>query len=132
LYLTLHATSALAFAPDSDTLNLCARRKLAPIDNTDDLAREILLSMLLDTARFEFPSYAELQSAIRIRMNIVTAARKPRYKTQRRSIRYSPACCACVKHKAYTATAVASTPRASIRAGCAQRRRTCCCLRCDA
>ncbi len=75
MYLTLHATSALAFAPDSDTLNLCARRKLAPIDNTDDLAREILLSMLLDTARFEFPSYAELQSAIRIRMNIVTAAR---------------------------------------------------------
>jgi hypothetical protein len=71
----LHATSAQTLAPEYNTLTLCARRNLAPIDNADDLEREIWLSMLLGAARFEFPSYAELQSAVRIRMNIVTAAR---------------------------------------------------------
>ena len=71
----LHTADAQALAPEYDTLTLCARRSLAPIDNADDLAREIWLSMLLGAARFEFPSYAELQSAVRIRMNIVTAAR---------------------------------------------------------
>lgn len=75
LYLSLHATSAQTLAPGCDTLALCARRKLVPSENVDDLAREIWLAMLLGAAQFEFPSYAELQSAVRIRMNIVTAAR---------------------------------------------------------
>ena len=74
LQFCLHTPSEQALVPEYDTLSLCARHNLAPIDNADDLEREIWLSMLLGAARFEFPSYAELQSAVRIRMNIVTAA----------------------------------------------------------
>jgi hypothetical protein len=75
LHLSLHATAARTLAPGYDTLGLCTRRKLVPSENADDLAREIWLAMLLGVTQFEFPSYAELQSAVRIRMNIVTAAR---------------------------------------------------------
>lgn len=75
LHISLQAISAQALAPDCDTLGLCVRRRLSPLDNTQDLIREIWLAMLSGTTRFEFPSYAELQAAVRIRMNIVTAAR---------------------------------------------------------
>ena len=68
------------WAPDRDTTLLCqmltrATLKLDPLSNIDDLEREILLAMLLSPS-LKFPSHQELASAVRIRKNIVLAARK--------------------------------------------------------
>ncbi|MDB5777805.1 MAG: putative lipoprotein, partial [Polaromonas sp.] len=59
-----------------DTLDLAARLQLDTARSTDDLEREILLTMLLGPLAFEFPSHAEMASSVRIRRNIVLAARK--------------------------------------------------------
>lgn len=67
--------TAQTWAPDCDTTQLCEQLQLNPDANEWDLTREILLTMLLGPVAFEFPSYEELQSAIRIRQNIVTAGR---------------------------------------------------------
>lgn len=64
------------FATDNDTLQLCQRLNLNTHDNPSDLEREILLAMLLSPAPLIFPSYEEFVSAVRIRKNIVLAARK--------------------------------------------------------
>lgn len=64
------------WAPDGDTTQLSRKLKLDTLGNTDDLEREILLAMLLSPVPFKFPSYAELASAVRIRKNVVLAARK--------------------------------------------------------
>jgi hypothetical protein len=64
------------WAPDHDTMQLCQKRHLDTHRSTTDLEREILLAMLLGPIPFEFPSYDELASAVRIRKNIVEAARK--------------------------------------------------------
>jgi hypothetical protein len=42
----------------------------------EDLEREVLLAMLGAPVAFEFPSFEELESAVRIRCNTVVAARK--------------------------------------------------------
>lgn len=65
-----------AWAPDCDTTQLCSKRALDTERDERDLEREILLAMLLTPIAFAFPSYAELASAVRIRANIVQAARK--------------------------------------------------------
>ena len=67
---------AREWAPEGDTLQLCGKLQLDTQGNPGDLEREILLAMLLGPVAFEFPSHAELASAIRIRQNIVEAARK--------------------------------------------------------
>ncbi len=59
-----------------DTLRLCERFDLHPITSTIDLEKEILLAMALGPVAFEYPSYAELAASIRIRKNIVEAARR--------------------------------------------------------
>lgn len=63
-------------AADGDTLQLCAQLNFNTEDNPADLEREIVLSMLLSPVPFQFPSYQELASALRIRKNIVVNARK--------------------------------------------------------
>ena len=63
-------------APEGDTTQLCEKLKLDTRNRPSDLEREILLAMLLCPATFQFPSYVELASAVRVRMNIVEAARK--------------------------------------------------------
>ncbi len=74
---SLHREFSNAWAPDFDTMQLC--RKLGLGLGTGhsgaDLEREILLAMLLGPCPFRFPSCAELVSAVRIRQNIVAAAR---------------------------------------------------------
>ncbi len=60
----------------ADTLLLYERFGLDSINDPDDLEREILLAMLMSPFRFEFRGERELASAVRIRKNIVTAARK--------------------------------------------------------
>jgi hypothetical protein len=76
LRLRLDDTSAQAWALGLDTLQLCDTLQLDPIHRPDHLTREILLAMLLGPVAFEFPSMDELLSAVRIRHNIVQAARK--------------------------------------------------------
>jgi hypothetical protein len=72
----LRAEFAGAWAVDCDTTRLCQAVELDTHANPDDLEREILLAMLLGPIPFEFPSYDELASAVRIRKYIVEAARK--------------------------------------------------------
>jgi hypothetical protein len=62
--------------PDFDTMQLCSQLGLDTESSLDDLEREILLAMLVAPIPFQFPSYAELASSVRIRKNIVVAARK--------------------------------------------------------
>jgi len=66
----------LEWAPGNDTTQLCEKLNLDAKGNAADLEREILVAMLLGPVAFEFPSYAELRSAVRIRKNIVEAARR--------------------------------------------------------
>ena len=72
----LRAELACAWAPGLDTMNLTAQLQLDTTHHAGDLEREILLVMLLGPLAFEFPSHAELVSSVRIRRNIVLAARK--------------------------------------------------------
>ena len=67
---------AKSFAADNDTLQLCQRLNLNTNDNPSDLELEILLSMLLSPVPFKFPCFDEFASAVRIRKNVVLAARK--------------------------------------------------------
>ena len=76
LHLHLHAIQAQAWAPGHDTLQLCSNMQLTTDREPDDLTREILVAMLIGPVAFEFPSIGELVSAVRIRRNIVLAARK--------------------------------------------------------
>lgn len=64
------------WAPNSDTMQLCEKLGLDTQGNASDLEREILLAMLLGPVAFEFPSHDELLAAVRIRRNIVEAARR--------------------------------------------------------
>lgn len=63
-------------AKDHDTLQICRELDLDTHGNLADLEKEILLAMLLSPIPFKYPGHAELASAIRIRKNIVLAARK--------------------------------------------------------
>ncbi len=72
----LDDASAGNWAPACDTTLLCSTLGLDTRCSDADLEREILLAMLLGPVPFEFPSYDELLSAVRIRKNIVGAARK--------------------------------------------------------
>jgi hypothetical protein len=68
--------AAQVWTPGWDTLQLCERLSLDTLHKGDDLEREVLVAMLCGPVAFEFPSYEELTSAVRIRQNIVAAARK--------------------------------------------------------
>lgn len=72
----LRAGLARQWAPGLDTIGLAERLQLDTVRSTEDLEREILLAMLLSPVAFEFPSHAELASAVRIRRNLVVAARR--------------------------------------------------------
>lgn len=64
------------WAPGLDTLQLAQRLGLDPVGSELDLQREIVVAMLMGPIAFEFPSVDELLSAVRIRINIVQAARR--------------------------------------------------------
>lgn len=72
----LRAELAQKWAPGLDTTNLTALLQLDTEHRADDLDREILLALLLSPVAVDFPSHAELASAVRIRRNLVVAARK--------------------------------------------------------
>ena len=66
---TLRPDVANAWMPDYDTLHLHQT-------HSSDLLHEIVVSMLIAPIALEFPSVEEFISAVRIRSNIVHAARK--------------------------------------------------------
>jgi hypothetical protein len=74
--LTLNDAQTQAWAPGHDTLPLCATLQLDTQNRPGDLMREIVLTLLMGPVAFEFPSLDELLSAVRIRRNIVLAARQ--------------------------------------------------------
>lgn len=78
LYLRLWLDDAQSrlWAPGYDTLQLTATLALDTLNKPEDLTREIVVTMLMGPVAFEFPSLAELVSAVNIRRNIVQAARK--------------------------------------------------------
>lgn len=68
--------AARRHVPDFDTLHLCDKLQLQPLNSSEDMEKEIILSALLSPAGFEYPSYAEFYAAVRIRRNIAEAARR--------------------------------------------------------
>jgi len=76
LRLWLDEASVQAWAPAHNTLLLCQNLQLDSVNQAADLVREIVIALLMGPIAFEYPSLDELLSAIRIRSNIVQAARK--------------------------------------------------------
>lgn len=76
LHVGLNAVSFEAWTPGFDTLALCERAGLRTRSDTDDLMREIWIAMLASPVLLEFPSHAEVTSAVRVRRFMVEAARK--------------------------------------------------------
>ncbi|MEW5894040.1 MAG: hypothetical protein AB1697_12970 [Pseudomonadota bacterium] len=72
----LKPDTATQWAPDADTLGLCAQLGLDGVARPQDLEKEILVAMLLGPVAFAFPSYAELIAALHMRRFIVEAARE--------------------------------------------------------
>ena len=66
---------ARIWAPGLDTASLHLHLEQSAAPSEDDLEREIVSAMLLSPLAFEFPSHAELAAAVRMRRNIVGAAR---------------------------------------------------------
>ena len=64
------------WATGLDTLNVARILQLDTVGSAQDLTREIVVCMLMCPVAYEFPSVEELLSAVRIRINIVQAARK--------------------------------------------------------
>jgi len=64
------------WAPAWDTTRLYSTMGIDSQKNTKDLDKEILVSMLIATIPFVFPSFDELISAIRIRHHVVNAGFK--------------------------------------------------------
>jgi hypothetical protein len=68
--------SADCLVPDWDTTGLCRDLRLDTVANLADLQQEIMLAMLAAPAPLRFPSFDEFDSAVRIRSDIVLAARR--------------------------------------------------------
>lgn len=67
---------AQSWIPDGDTLQLCRHLDPAADQTALDLEREILVALLAAPRVVTYPSYAEFAAAVRIRLNIVAAARR--------------------------------------------------------
>lgn len=76
LSLQLHPDCIQDWAPGLDTLQLAQRLHLDPVGHERDLQREIVVAMLMGPIAFEFPCVNEWLSAVRIRINVVQAARR--------------------------------------------------------
>lgn len=76
LDLRLGARAMQAWTPGFDTLGLADALGLDPRAGQADLEREIVVALLAGPVAFEFPSVDELVSAVRVRCNIVHAARR--------------------------------------------------------
>jgi Protein-glutamine gamma-glutamyltransferase len=72
----LRADLARIWAPEYDTTSLHLHLEQGTTRSEDELERETVAAMLLSPLAFDFPSHAELAAAVRIRRNIVVAARQ--------------------------------------------------------
>ncbi|MBB5216252.1 hypothetical protein [Parapusillimonas granuli] len=72
----LRPDSFAGLTPDHDTTGLCATLGLDTQDSPRDLEKEILTAMLASPVPFDYPSFDEFESALRVRGNIVQAARR--------------------------------------------------------
>lgn len=88
LQITLSPTLAEHWAPQHDTRHLCHTLGL-DTRHADDLAREILVAMLLSPQVLAFPSHEEWAAAIRVRQNTVRAARETRLNPDPRAPRHA-------------------------------------------
>ncbi len=100
--LRLTAGAAQAWAPGFDTTRLAARLGLHTLEHQDDLRREIVLAMLMNPAGYEYPGLDELESAVRIRINIVQAARRTSLAFDTRAAERPQDCWAYVKDRGFT------------------------------
>lgn len=75
LRLRLDQPTTRAWAPGHSTMALAHTLGLRTLDSEADLQREILLTLLMSPTGLDYPSLDEFESAIRIRRNIVQAAR---------------------------------------------------------
>jgi hypothetical protein len=64
------------WTPECDTLQLSAKLQLRSASSASDQEKEIIVAMLASPLAFEYPSYAEFAASVRIRCNIVEAARR--------------------------------------------------------
>jgi hypothetical protein len=67
---------ARIWAPEYDTTSLHLHLEQGSAQSEGDLEREIVAAMLLSPLALDFPSHAELAAAVRMRRNIVVAARQ--------------------------------------------------------
>jgi len=72
----LHANLVDVLTPGGDTTRLCGNLALDSTRDVDDLEREILLTLLAAPRQLCFPSQDEFDAMVRMRMNIVRAARR--------------------------------------------------------
>lgn len=75
-HFSLQPELACVWAPEFDTLRLTQQLALDTEHAPDDLEREVLLALLLAPVAFVFTSDAELASSVRVRCNLVRAARQ--------------------------------------------------------
>ena len=64
------------WAPGLNTLALSQTLLLDTLQHAQDLTREVVVAMLMAPVAYEYPSVQEFVSAVRIRCNVVRAARK--------------------------------------------------------
>lgn len=67
---------ARAWTPEGDTTHLSRQLDLDTTGTPEDLERETLLALLAGPIPYEYPNYDEFAAALRIRSNIVAAARR--------------------------------------------------------
>ena len=75
-HFSLRPELACVWAPEFDTLRLTQQLQLDTELAPDDLEREVLLALLLAPVTFGFTSDAALASSVRVRCNLVRAARQ--------------------------------------------------------
>lgn len=73
--IALKEESARELAPGFNTMEIAKKLQLDPIHKTVDLTKEILLALLASPIDWVFRSFEALESIVRIRENIVQAAR---------------------------------------------------------
>ncbi|MCZ8253994.1 MAG: hypothetical protein O9318_16120 [Hylemonella sp.] len=102
LRLWLAPCSTQAWAPGHDTMHLADTLGLATQASAADLQREILLTLLISPTGLDFPSLDELVSAIRIRRNIVQAARRTTLAFETHAAERPEDCWTYVEDKGFT------------------------------
>jgi hypothetical protein len=73
--ITLTETSARRLAPEFNTMNIAHMLNLKTAEGREDLTKEILLALMVSPFDWVFRNFETLDSAIKVRENIVRAAR---------------------------------------------------------